>query len=399
MQILALIAALALVLATASTSTEAAPAPAVRAPVSLKDRYIVTLKGETDLKAFSRALKAEVAAENAREAGNSGVISKIDHEFDTLGDFKGYAGTFAPGLIKRLQANGKVAAVEADATVYATATQTPAGSWGLTRVGQRDLNLAAGYTYPDSAGAGVTAYVIDTGVLVSHPELEGRATFGFKADASWSDGDGNGHGTHVAGTIASKKYGVAKAASIVAVKVLGDDGSGTNSGVIAGINWVAAQAKAAGKTAVANMSLGGGKSAAVNAAIKSLVNPGVVAVVAAGNESQDACNVSPASEPSAVTVASSTKTDALASSSNYGSGCVDIIAPGVAITSTWNNGATNTISGTSMASPHVAGAASLILGANPSFTVSQVVSQLLSKATPNKITGTKGTPNKLVFVN
>ncbi|KAI9175415.1 hypothetical protein H9P43_006776 [Blastocladiella emersonii ATCC 22665] len=397
MQIKALIAALALVLATAS-STEAAPNNGVRAPVSLKDRYIITLKRDTDFKTFSRALKAEVAAENARESSNGGVVSKIDHEFQISGDFKGYAGTFAPSLIKRLQAHGKVAAVEADATVYATAVQSPAGSWGLTRISQRDLNLSAGYEYPDRAGEGATAYVIDTGVLVSHSEFEGRASFGFKADASWSDGDGNGHGTHVAGTIASKRFGVAKAASIVAVKVLGDDGSGTNSGVIAGINWVAAQARDAGRTVVANMSLGGGKSAAMNAAIKSLVESGVVAVVAAGNESQDACNVSPSSEPSAVTVASSNKADALSSFSNYGE-CVDIIAPGSSITSTWNNGGTSTISGTSMASPHVAGAASLILGDNPEFSVDEVVAQLVGNATPNKIKGTKNSVNKLLYVN
>ncbi|KAI9175275.1 hypothetical protein H9P43_006636 [Blastocladiella emersonii ATCC 22665] len=392
MQLTTLIATLALLLATvAPPPSHALPNHAVRAPVSLKDRYIITLKGDADFKTFSRTIRAEVAAENSNGGGNgNGVVSKIEHEFE------GFAGTFAPGLLKRLQANGNVDAVEPDATVYAMATtQSPAGSWGLTRIGQRGLNVAAGYTYPDSAGAGVTAYVIDTGVLVSHPELEGRATFGFKADASWSDTDANGHGTHVAGTIASKTYGVAKLTKIVAVKVLGDTGSGTNSGVIAGINWVAAQAKAAGKTAVANMSLGGGKSAAVNAAIKSLVAAGVVTVVAAGNEAQDACNVSPASEPSAVT----TNTDALSSFSNYGSKCVDIIAPGSAITSLWNKGGTNTISGTSTASPHVAGAASLILGANPTLSAAQVVSKLLANATPNKITNVKGTPNKLVYVN
>ncbi|KAI9188377.1 hypothetical protein H9P43_002768 [Blastocladiella emersonii ATCC 22665] len=402
MQITQLVATLALLVAAVAPGSHALPKLAAREPVSVQDKYIVTLKPDADIRVFTQELLAVVGSENSRDPtfnGGLSVVSAIGYKYDMGPDFKGYSGTFSKGVINRLLANPSVAAIEPDAIVYAAASQSPAGSWGLTRVGQRDLDLSAGYTYPDSAGEGVTNYVLDTGVMVSHPGFEGRARFGYKAVRTWADGDVNGHGTHVAGTIASKTHGVAPKSMVVSVKVLGDDGVGTNAALIAGINWVAGQAKAAGKTSVANLSLAGGKSLAVNAAVKALVASGVVTVVPAGNSNQDACRQSPSSEPSAVTVASSANTDALSPFSNYGSKCVDIIAPGSAITSLWNKGGTNTISGTSMAAAHVAGAASLVLGANPALSVANVVAQLINNATPNKITLNKTSPNKLVYVN
>ncbi|ORZ34811.1 peptidase S8 and S53 subtilisin kexin sedolisin [Catenaria anguillulae PL171] len=384
------IAALAFV--ALASSANAAPAQVQAIP----NKYIITLKADADQSQFTRALNAEVARENSQEG--AGIQSKIEHTYQ-IADFKGYSGTFTKALVDRLKNNPRVAAVEEDLPVYALATQTSPPSWGLTRVGQRTRSIPGPYVFPDNRGSGVTVYVVDTGVLTTHSDFGGRATHGFSSDPSWPRSDDNGHGTHVASTVAGTLHGVAKNARIVGVKVLSGSGSGSNSGVIAGINWVAEQARAAGRTVVANMSLGGGRNTATNNAVAAATRAGVVFAVAAGNESQDACNVSPASEPSAITVASSTRTDSLSSFSNFGR-CVDIIAPGSEITGAWNNGGVRTISGTSMASPHVAGGAALLLGANPRLTPAEVASTLTSRATTNAITGNiRGTPNRLLFVN
>jgi subtilisin family serine protease len=242
----------------------------------------------------------------------------------------------------------------------------------------------------------VTAYIIDTGIKYSHSDFGGRATFGY--DAVGSGGvDCNGHGTHVAGTVGGTAYGVAKAVKLVGVRVLNCAGSGTNAGVIAGVNWVTQNAK---KPAVANMSLGGGVSTALDNAVASSITSGVTYALAAGNSTANACNSSPSRVASAITVGATTSTDAKASYSNYGT-CLDIFAPGSSIKSDWysSDTATNTISGTSMASPHVAGAAALVLAANPSFTPAQVRDNLVNSSTPNKVTspGT-GSPNRLLYV-
>jgi hypothetical protein len=270
---------------------------------------------------------------------------------------------------------------------------------GLDRVDQHALPLSNSYTYP-ADGSGVTAYVIDTGVLATHSDFGGRVRSGYSAI---NDGRGtvdcNGHGTHVAGTIAGAAYGVAKAASPVAVRVLDCSGSGSTSGVIAGVDWAAAD-HAAGTPAVANLSLGGGTSSSLDAAIASLVNDGVSVSVAAGNDNVDACTQSPARAPAALTVAASTRTDVRASYSNYGT-CVDLVAPGSSIVSDWYSGptATNTLSGTSMASPHVAGAAAVLLSQQRTLTPAQVASRLVGSATPNVVTSPgAGTPNRLLYV-
>src|SRR5438046_1474688 len=247
-----------------------------------------------------------------------------------------------------------VAMVEEDGEVHATAAQTETGAtWGLDRIDQRDLPLNSTYTWDDrNDGTGVTVYILDTGIRFTSQDFGGRARPGVDEIGDGQNGnDCNGHGTHVAGTVGGTKYGVAKAVSLVSVRVLNCNGSGTTSGVIAGIDWVTANAV---RPAVANMSLRSGKSVTLNDAVDKASKSGVTFVVAAGNDNKDACNVSPASAPAALTVAASDRTDTKATFSNWGQ-CVDLCAPGVSITSDWwmSNTAINTISGTSMASPHV----------------------------------------------
>ncbi|MFE6779698.1 S8 family peptidase [Streptomyces sp. NPDC057702] len=299
---------------------------------------------------------------------------------------------------KRLAADPAVDKVVQNKTFKATGTQDNPPSWGLDRIDQTDTQGDSKYTYPDSAGEGVTAYVIDTGVRVSHKDFEGRATHGFDAvDGDDSADDGNGHGTHVAGTIAGADHGVAKKAKIVAVRVLNDQGSGTTEQVVAGIDWVTENHQG---PSVANMSLGGGADEALDAAVQKAVASGVTFGVAAGNESTDAGQSSPARVPEAITVASSTDGDEQSSFSNYGD-IVDIYAPGSDITSAWNTGddATNTISGTSMATPHVVGAAAVYLGGHQDASPEAVATALTEGATPDKISNPgQGTPNKLLKV-
>ncbi|MBD9734171.1 S8 family peptidase [Streptomyces sp. H28] len=299
---------------------------------------------------------------------------------------------------KRLAADPAVGKVVANRTLHATATQTDPPSWGLDRIDQEDTAGDAAYTYPDQAGEGVTAYVIDTGVRVTHEDFEGRASHGYDAvDDDDTADDGNGHGTHVAATIAGAAHGVAKKADIVAVRVLDDNGSGTTEQVIAGIDWVTENHQG---PSVANMSLGGAADPALDAAVAKAIASGVTFAVAAGNESADAGQGSPARVPEALTVASSTKDDAQSDFSNFGS-VVDLYAPGSDITSAWNDSdqGTKTISGTSMASPHVAGAVAVYLAGHPDATPAAVATALTGGATADKIGNPgEGTPNKLLKI-
>jgi subtilisin family serine protease len=313
---------------------------------------------------------------------------------------KGFAvANLSDGAVAALRATDGVAYVEADQIMSADDAQLNPPSWGLDRIDQRALPLDKSFTYPN-AGGGVTAYIIDTGINGGSSDFVGRVRPGKDyIDYDDNPADCHGHGTHVAGTVAGTAYGIAKAANIVAVRVLNCQGSGSNSGVIAGVDWVAANAA---KPAVANRSLGGGYSSALNAAVARAVDAGVTFAVAAGNSNANACSYSPSSEPKALTVGATTSSDAKASYSNYGS-CVDIQAPGSSITSDWIGSATatNTISGTSMASPHVAGAAALVLGTsgNGSLTPAQVATQLVGNATSGVVSGLpSGTVNKLLYV-
>ncbi|WP_328873635.1 S8 family peptidase [Streptomyces sp. NBC_00287] len=352
---------------------------------AVAESYIVTLKPDA-----ARAGSAEGRA-LAKKYG-----ADIERTYKKA--LNGYAVEASAAEAKKFAADPAVAAVVQNRTFSIAATQPSPPSWGLDRVDQRNLPLNSSYTYPDSAGQGVTAYVIDTGVRITHSDFGGRASYGYDAvDNDNTAQDGHGHGTHVAGTVAGTAYGVAKKARVVGVRVLNNSGSGTTAQVVAGIDWVAQNAV---KPAVANMSLGGGADTAIDTAVRNAIASGVTFAVAAGNESTNASTRSPARVTEAITVGATTSSDAKASYSNYGT-VLDLFAPGSSITSAWNtsDSATNTISGTSMATPHVAGAAALHLAANPTATPAQVSSALTTAATPNVVTspGT-GSPNRLLYV-
>lgn len=339
---------------------------------------------------FRSGANPRVEAEQERAKG-----VKVARVFEHA--LKGMAVELTAREAAALAADPMVASVEPDAPVHLDATQGGA-TWGIDRADQRTLPLSGTFTYPDSGGAGVKAYVIDTGVRATHSEFAGRVAPGYTAviDGFGTD-DCNGHGTHVAGTIGGSTYGIAKQVTIVPVRVLDCFGSGTLSGVIAGIDWVTANNN--GAPAVANMSLGAATSPTVDAAVERLVAAGVTAAVAAGNANVDACATSPARTPSAITVGAIDNTDTRAVYSNFGP-CVDIFAPGTGITSSWidSDTATNTISGTSMATPHVAGVAALIVAASPGITPANVAATMMANATPNAVANVgTGSPNRLLY--
>jgi subtilisin family serine protease len=324
-----------------------------------------------------------------------GAKGQVHHTFSHA--IKGFSASIPDAALQGLKNNPNIESIEPDQTVQLNQTSPQNQvTWGLDRIDQADRPLDTQYSF-NYTGAGVTAFVIDTGIRTDHLEFTGRVLPGYSvvADSNGTN-DCNGHGTHVAGTLGGSTYGVAKLAQLVPVRVLNCAGSGTLSGVIAGIDWAAGTSL---RPAVANLSLGSSKSSSVNAAVAGAVAKGITMVVAAGNSAANACNYSPSSEPTAITVGASTSADARASYSNYGS-CVDVFAPGSSITSAWisSNTATHTISGTSMASPHVAGVAALALQANPKATPAGVLAFLTANSSDNRLTAVgTGSPNKLIY--
>lgn len=355
---------------------------------AVADSYVVVLKDTAALR--TRGVPATANDLTSRYGG------AVGHTYRHA--LRGFEVSMPQTAAERLAADPAVAYVQRNGIYTINGTQSPTPSWGLDRIDQRNLPLDNSYTYPTTA-SGVRAYIIDTGIRFSHSDFGGRAVSGYDAIDGGTADDCNGHGTHVAGTTGGSSYGVAKGVTLVGVRVLNCSGSGTTAQVVAGIDWVTGD-HGAGQLAVANMSLGGGADSALDTAVSNSIADGVTYAIAAGNSNADACSSSPARVAAAITVGATESTDARASYSNYGT-CLDIFAPGSSITSAWytSDTATNTISGTSMATPHVTGAAALVLAQNPSYTPQQVRDSLVNNATNGVVTnpGT-GSPNKLLYV-
>ncbi|KAF9954497.1 subtilisin-like serine protease [Mortierella alpina] len=393
MKYLSLLAVACLTWSAATTTDAAAPFYAnsrAQGTASKANSYIVILKGNNTAESFMPTFNSIVNRSNAR--GN--LRPKLGKKFLAI---PGFTFTASRATLTELLSMEEVAYVEQDAEFVALGTQASVPSWGLARVSSRTKGGST-YTYPDTAGTGITAYVIDTGINTAHADFGGRATMG----ANFIDGspntDENGHGTHVAGTIGGTKYGVAKNVALVGVKVLGRNGRGPTSGIIGAVDWVINASR--GKRAVINMSLGSSFSNAVNDAVSRANRANIPVFAAAGNDPNvDACDGSPSSSPAALTVGGSDINDRAYIDTSPGE-CVDIIGPAVSITSAWigSSSARNTISGTSMATPHVAGVAALYMGADSNLnTPAQVYQLLQSTATKDKISGLRGEANLLVY--
>ncbi|KAI0244406.1 hypothetical protein L0F63_002925 [Massospora cicadina] len=350
-----------------------------------KDSYIVKLKGDVRVEMQAHIRQVETLFKARLGVGSN----RIEAVYRNLGHM--YNARFTEDVLEKVLELDEVEFIESDATVTINKVQN-GSTWGLNRISQKSKLNTTDYQYRYIFdGSGVTVYVADTGIDIDHPEFEGRARFGARF-AGTNDLDEDGHGTHCAGTIGSKTYGVAKNVGLVAVRVLDEFGSGTISGVVSGIDWVVGNRTT---DSVISMSLGGGKSQALNDAVEAAIANGVMVVVAAGNEGTDACETSPASAPNAITVGAIDRHDARAYFSNYGS-CVDVFAPGVDILSTWKGGNTNTISGTSMATPHVAGLLAYFLS-EKTASPHHLANKLIRLASKNLILNPgPGSPNLLV---
>jgi len=385
-------AASAVLLSTVGLPVAAHAAPAEAAVVAVPGAEVVPDSYVVVLKPARTAVDRQVRALAGKHAAT--VRMTWSHAL------RGFAATMSAAQARRMAADPAVALVQPEVIHRASATQTNPPSYGLDRIDQRNRPLNSAYTYNTSA-TNVRAYIIDTGIRTTHTDFGGRAVSGFDAIDGGTADDCNGHGTHVAGTVGGAAYGVAKGAQLVAVRVLNCDGSGTTAQVVAGIDWVTANRVL---PAVANMSLGGGADTVLDAAVRRSIAAGVTYAIAAGNGlfglfALDACTQSPARVAEAVTVSATDSNDRKASWANRGT-CVDAFAPGIGITSAWGTGdtATNTISGTSMATPHVAGAAALYLAGQPAATPSQVQAAIIANATPGVVVSPgSGSPNRLLY--
>lgn len=351
----------------------------------IKNQYIVILNKDV-------GSSNEFAQGIAKQHGG-----KVLQTYDAV--LKGFAiylpDVAGTAFVEAMKKNPKVVSVENDTIMKVDATTQSNPDWGLDRIDQKNLPLDSAYLYLQT-GSGTTAYIVDTGILSTHQQFSGRVLSGYTAI---SDGNGtsdcHGHGTHVAGTVGGSTYGVAKNVSLVSIRILGCDGSGASSNVIAGLDWILKNGK---KPAVVNMSLGGEANASLDSAVENLFNNGYVMVVAAGNSNTDACSSSPARVSKAITVAATDSTDTRASYSNYGS-CVDIFAPGSQINSSWigSNTATKVLNGTSMATPHVVGVVAEMLQSTPTATPQTISTNLLNQASNNVVKNPSGSPNRLLY--
>lgn len=351
----------------------------------IKNQYIVILNKDV-------GSSNEFAQGIAKQHGG-----KVLQTYDAV--LKGFAiylpDVAGTAFVEAMKKNPKVVSVENDTIMKIDATTQSNPDWGLDRIDQRNLPLDSAYSYLQT-GSGTTAYIVDTGILSTHQQFSGRVLSGYTAI---SDGNGtsdcHGHGTHVAGTVGGSTYGVAKNVSLVPIRILGCDGSGASSNVIAGLDWILKNGK---KPAVVNISLGGEANASLDSAVENLFNNGYVMVVAAGNSNTDACSSSPARVSKAITVAATDNTDTRASYSNYGS-CVDIFAPGSQINSSWigSNTATKVLNGTSMATPHVVGVVAEMLQSTPTATPQTISTNLLNQASSNVVKNPSGSPNRLLY--
>ncbi|ENM3940160.1 S8 family peptidase [Vibrio cholerae] len=383
-----------------SSPQQLAPLMKAASGKGIKNQYIVVLKQpatimSNDLQAFQQFTQRSVNALANKHA------LEIKNVFDSA--LSGFSAELTAEQLQALRADPNVDYIEQNQIITvnpiisasANAAQDNV-TWGIDRIDQRDLPLNRSYNY-NYDGSGVTAYVIDTGIAFNHPEFGGRAKSGYDFIDNDNDAsDCQGHGTHVAGTIGGAQYGVAKNVNLVGVRVLGCDASGSTEAIARGIDWVAQNASG---PSVANLSLGGGISQAMDQAVARLVQRGVTAVIAAGNDGKDACQVSPAREPSGITVGATDSNDRRSKhswASNWGS-CVDIFAPGSDVTSASHRGGTTTMGGTSMAAPHVAGAVALYLQENKNLSPNQIKTLLSDRSTKGKVSDTQGTPNKLLY--
>ena len=351
----------------------------------IKNQYIVILNKDV-------GSSNEFAQGIAKQHGG-----KVLQTYDAV--LKGFAiylpDVAGTAFVEAMKKNPKVVSVENDTIMKVDATTQSNPDWGLDRIDQKNLPLDSAYSYLQT-GSGTTAYIVDTGILSTHQQFSGRVLSGYTAI---SDGNGtsdcHGHGTHVAGTVGGSTYGVAKNVSLVPIRILGCDGSGASSNVIAGLDWILKNGK---KPAVVNISLGGEANASLDSAVENLFNNGYVMVVAAGNSNTDACSSSPARVSKAITVAATDSTDTRASYSNYGS-CVDIFAPGSQINSSWigSNTATKVLNGTSMATPHVVGVVAEMLQSTPTATPQTISTNLLNQASNNVVKNPSGSPNRLLY--
>ncbi|KAL8836047.1 MAG: hypothetical protein Q9170_003060 [Blastenia crenularia] len=431
--VLPLLASSSPVLGVGTIHNEAAPILSSTQAQEIPDSYIIVFKDDVSHKvaaahhSWVQDQHVEVEKTKRQLAKRSQIplttFGGLKHTYNIAGALLGYSGHFDEDVIERVRRHPDVKYIERDSEVHTMAETENSAPWGLARISHRSsltFSTFNKYLYSNTGGEGVDVYVIDTGTNYEHVDFEGRASWGKTIPAGDPDEDGNGHGTHCSGTIAGKKYGVAKKANIIAVKVLKSNGSGTMSDVVKGVEWAAInhaknveKAKKGNKKgfkgSTANMSLGGGKSQTLDLAVNAAVDLGLHFAVAAGNDNADSCNYSPAAAAKAVTVGASTLADERAYFSNYGK-CNDIFAPGLNILSTWvgSKYATNTISGTSMASPHIAGLLAYFLSLQPStesayavpeITPAKLKANLIAVASQSKLTGVPSDTTNLLAWN